>query len=168
MAGETSFGYVPETTSEPTVPESPSVITDKVHPADEMPPSLYLEAHKVPLVLELIGGTSAYRQFDMELLTRETDRYINTQVKREGLEDNKESYQSVLNDAMDRLKLTEGTDVYAMVEKLVRHFRIQEKLYSAQREREELDAADPMELSAAKLKLYLERHHGLKQTSTRY
>lgn len=159
MSGETAFRSeelsVPEVTSDAVFP-----ITEKVHSADEMPPSLYQEAHKVPLVLELINGTSAYDHFDMKPLTNEIDHYIAEEINRRGLEDTKDDYQKVLNDAMNILGIKEGLDVYSMVEKIVRHFRIQHKLYTVLREKEELFAADPLSLSVPKFKKYLEIHHG--------
>lgn len=157
----TLFRSAVEAQPQESASEEKFPISDKAHPIDEMPPSLYREAHKVPLVLDLIGGSSAYRHFDMTLLTNEVDRYISEEISRLGLEDSKNEYQQVLNKALDTLKLPEGTDVYAMVEKLVRHFRIQNKLYTALREKEELMMADPASLSAPKLKLYLERNHGI-------
>lgn len=159
MEGDTSFRP-----SEPTPAAAAAEvfpISDRVHPADEMPPSLYLEAHKTPLVLELLDGTGAYEQFDMKPLSQEIDSYVIQELRRLGLEDTRESYQQVLERTIERLKLPEGTDIYATVEKLARLCRIQTKLYSALMEKEELMAADPMELSAAKLKLYIERGYGV-------
>lgn len=126
----------------------------------ELPPSLYLDSHKPPLVLELIGGVSAYDHFDMPYLSREINTYILEEITRQELSDTREDYQTVLDRALKHLDLPEGIDVYATVEKLVRYFRIQHKLWTALREKEELMAADPLTLSAPKLKRYLEMHHG--------
>lgn len=160
MEGDTAFRNAEATLVVP-VPEAASLVTEKVHPHDEMPPSLYLEAHKVPLVLDLLGGTTAYEHFDMKPLSQEIDRYVIEEVNRLGLDDTKDNYQQVLDEAIEKLKFPKGTDVYALVEKLVRHFRIQHKLYSALRDKEALMMADPMTLSAAKLKLYIDKGYGL-------
>lgn len=136
------------------------VLAEKVHDYTELPPSLRVEAKETPLFLELLGGGSAYHHFDMPELTREVDSYILESLTRLGLGDTREDYEQVLNSALDKLGLPEGLDVYTTVEKLVRYFRIQHKLFTALKEKEELMAADPLELSASKLKKYLELQHG--------
>lgn len=161
MAGETSFRIV----EEPVPAQEPSLSVSKVSetpiPHSGLPPSLYLESKKPPLFLEILGGTGAYEHFDMGLLSRETDKYLNSEVIRLGLEDSPASYRKVLDSALEKLGLPEGTDIYATVEKLTRWLRIQNKLYTALREKEDLMAADPLTLSAAKLKIYLEKGYGL-------
>lgn len=160
MDGETAFRSAVVNEPISAHPDTASPISEQAYPPDEMPPSLYQEANKVPLVLDLIGGTSAYEHFDMKPLTKEIDGYISEEITRKGFSDTKEDYQKVLNEALDSLDMPVGTDVYAMVEKIVRHFRIQHKLYSALKEKQELMAADPSTLSAPKLKKYLEMNHG--------
>lgn len=149
---------VPEQPLTAPAPEATSPISETVHAHDELPPSLYLEANKVPLVLELIGGTSAYEHFDMTLLTREVDRYIIEDMERKGLQDMRAEYQNLVDEALKKLDLPDGTDVYTMIEKLVRHFRIQHKLYTALREREELMQKDPADMTSTQLRHYLEAH----------
>lgn len=148
-----------ETIDQPTAENFP--ITEKVHAHDEMPPSLYREAHKVPLVLDLVGGSSAYSHFDMTPLTNEVDQYISEEILRQGLEDTKTDYQQVLNEALDHLELPEGIDIYTMIEKLVKYFRIQHKLATALKEKEELMQKDPLDMNSAQLKRYLAYQHGI-------
>lgn len=160
MEGEIGFRDTGGT-SEPTESrETPSVISDRVTNSSELPPSLYVESHKPPLFLELIGGVSAYHHFDMESITNEINSYIIEDLHRKNLSDTHADYETVLNDALRTLKFPDGTDVYAMVEKLVRHYRIQHKLFTALKEKEDLMQADPLTLSAAKFKIYLEKGYG--------
>lgn len=160
MEGEVEFHPSAQGPGTTSVDIGKSHVTERVASPTDLPPTLYVESHKPPLVLELIGGTSAYNHFDMAALSKEVDGYITEDVQRQGLTDTREDYEKVLNRALEMLKLPDGLDVYTMTEKLVRYFRIQHKLYTALKEKEALMQADPLLLSAAKLKVYLESNYG--------
>lgn len=154
----------PAATADEALPDSgepTSVVTEKAHPHSDLPPSLYQESHKVPLVLEILKAPSAYQHFDMEFLTNDTDRFVIEEIQRLGLPDEAKSYQKVVESALDKLKIPEGTDIYTLMDKLHQYLRIQNKLYSALKEKEELMTADPLTMSASQLKRYLEYNHGI-------
>lgn len=146
--------------SESPVQTGGSVVTETSLGHEELPPSLYVETKRAPLVLELLEGVSAYMHFDMPMLSKEIDTLVLAEMRRLGLSDNHIDYQLVVDRALDKLDLPDDLDIYTKVEKLVRYLRIQHKLYSALKEKEDLMQADPLTLSAAKLKRYLELQHG--------
>lgn len=146
---------VPEERSSDPIPKLPK--------GSDLPPSLRTSARQMPLITELIGATSAYEHFDMKFLSREADGYINGEIARLGLPDNKESYQKLLDEAVNKLALPEGVDVYTMLEKVVDYLRVQDRLYRALKDKEELLASDPLTLSATKLKVYMKSKHGIQQ-----
>lgn len=141
----------PKTVHTPIPEETVSVGT-----VEEVEPSKNQELNKTPYILEVMEIPRVIsKTFDIDPNTKEIDSFINEEITRLHYKDSKESYEEIYDRLSKKLKLSEFTDVYSKLDKLVSYIRIQKDMYRAIKEEEDLLAADPKDLSAAQLKKML-------------
>jgi hypothetical protein len=126
--------------------------TEDVH-ASELPPSLYKEQGKEPLINEILNTSFVYKQFNMQELTDQIDLFINSEIKRTGVDDDRVNYEKILNTYSKKF---ESCDPYSKIENIHKLIEIDKKLIAAIQEKEELLNSDPRSLTASQLKKYLE------------
>jgi hypothetical protein len=129
-----------------------------IHTPDsvEHTPSVYKETHDRPYLADLLQLGEAYTHFDMETLTKETDDFIQSEIKRRNLTDDRETYNKLVDEMTKKLNLPEGIDQYTKMEQLHKLAMIHKKMVDAMLEREKLLEADPTTLTSSQLKKRIE------------
>lgn len=126
----------------------------------EVTPSEAVLTGRPPVLVDVLGIRMAYKTFDVEPKSKDIDEYINSEVKRQGLKDSRESYQKVVEAIEKKLGVTEESDLYTKLDKIAEYARIQQKLQAAIKEHEELMAADPLTLPVNKMRKVLQEKYG--------
>lgn len=143
----------------PTVVESKQVensdsapagkVEDTSYETTEPKPSEYTQLNRQPLVVKLLeNGEFSYDQFDIKAQTHEIDAFINSEITRLHLKDDKETYQKLVD---KYLKQISATDIYTKVRELVYRIRIDRKIVEAAKEKDALMHADPVSLTSNQL-----------------
>jgi len=162
-----------DTVFKTAVPTPTSVVED-AHPLDpskadhvagksELPPSLFGEAHKAPLVASELGLESFINKFDTKELSFEVDSFINEEIKRLHLKDDPTTYKDLLKQYEHKLGLEDVDDAFIKLEKISQYVRIQQKLLNDMAEHDKLMSMDISELSATKLKKIMGERYGIRQ-----
>lgn len=122
----------------------------------ELPPSLRLEARKLPYAAEMLGVASIYDTFDVSVVCREIDRLLQSEMRAKSIEDTKDGYEELLRWYEKKANVPNDVLVYTKLEKILKLLQIHDKIRQVEREHDELLLSDPTTLSAAKLKKYIE------------
>lgn len=146
--------------SKPNETLKTDVIPDNVGEDTKMPPSLRVEAKRLPLVVDILDAKEAYDTFDVPYLSENIDNLVNQEIKRRGLDDNEKSYKSLIDEIIIKLHLPTEATIWSKLEKILDYLRINQKMADAIREKEELLSADPLTLSPDKMKKLWEMSHG--------
>ena len=135
--------------------EAPQKPTEQVTDSKpvEMPPSLYQEAKKTPYLLSLFEAPEIYKQFDVKSQADEIDSFINSEIKRRELDDNKDNYKKVLDALYKHIKMTD--DHYTNIENLLEWVRIQRKLVEVAQEELAFKQKPVDEMSVSEIKRFL-------------
>jgi len=134
-------------------PKHTIVVPDEV----ENKPSEYPTIKKYPYLTEVLEiDKEIYNTFDIKPQSEEIDDFLRSEVKRNNLKDDKETYKNLVEKYLKKINISEDSDIYTKVEKLSEYLKIQKKLLEGIDERDRLLNSDPMELSSSQLKKYIE------------
>lgn len=131
-------------------PDKLSDIKTTTYEHTEKPASL----HEVPLINEILEINDDH--FNIPEDTKYLNEFILSEIKRQDLEDTKESYKIILDNLVKKTNIPDGLDIYAKLERLSEYAKIQQKLYDVAKEREEFLAKDPNDMTSRELKKYIE------------
>lgn len=84
------------------------------------------------------------------------NEFILEEIKRQELEDTKESFKKILDDLIKRTNTPEGLDIYSKLERLSEFAKIQQKLIDLAQQKEELLKKPIEEMTSKQLKEYIE------------
>lgn len=139
-----------ETSIDTGEPGDVEVITDK-----ETPPSILQEMGRKPEICNLLEMGEAYEHFNMKPLTKEIDTFINSQIKAQGLEDNKASYKKIFETLLENSNAPRD-DVYSLIERVNEYVVLQKKLIQLAKEKEEFEKKPIEEMTSKELRRKLE------------
>lgn len=109
-----------------------------------------------PYIKDLWKLGEAAEHFEMPSLIEEINSFVLSEIARNHLESNQDSYKQIVEQYEKRLKLPEGIDVYTKTEKIAELMRIDAKLLKLAEEKEELLKKDITELTSQQLKRRIE------------
>lgn len=146
-------------TPSPSVEEAPvekhAEITEVSFSSDGMPPSLYQEAGKLPLVAQNLGIHESYSIGSVKKTSDTVDAFILGEITRKGLPDTSKSYESVLSELSERLGLSDSQNAYTKLEKLSQYARVQSLLDDLSADDMRFKETNPADMTASELKRYL-------------
>lgn len=156
---------IPPTSSEieVTTPFDPDK-TDHVIKNSDLPPSLYREAGRVPYIADFLQLGPYYHTLDTKNLTDAIDGFIVSEMKRLHLKDSIDTYTDLARSYVKKLHLENIDDPFLLLEKINRFTHIQRQLLQSSQEYDELMAMDISEMSAHKMKKWMELKYGIKST----
>ena len=111
---------------------------------------------EAPYIKELFKMGEASGHFEMPKLIGEINEFVLSEIDRQHLKHDRETYEDIVNGFVKRLNIPEGLDLYAKTERLAELIRIQKKLINDMLEREELLKKDPSEMTSAQLRQVIE------------
>lgn len=97
----------------------------------------------------------ASNHFKMPELLSEINKFVLSEIERNKMTSNRESYKEIIAKYEKHLNLPDNIDVYTRTEKVAELIRIDVKLLQALKDKEDLLNGDPTQMSAVKLKKYL-------------
>lgn len=97
----------------------------------------------------------ASNHFNMPQLLSEINTFVLSEIERNKMTSNRDSYKEIIAGYEKRLHLPENLDVYTRVEKVAELIKIDAKLLQALKDKEDLLNGDPTQMSATQLKKYL-------------
>jgi hypothetical protein len=135
-----------------TVEREPEVFTGSI-PDDgspvDTPPSIRQELNKSPLLLEVLKSPPNFmKHFNMKSLVNDIDGFINEEISRSHLKDDKETYSKIADKYFSQVK---DKGVYDQVESVHKLIQIERTLLQAIKERKDLLEGDPLKLSSEQL-----------------
>ena len=144
---ETIYRTKQEVKEEPRLMQESGKVEDVVFDEVDIKPSEMVEVRGKPMLVEMIENLDfAFGQFDTKEQSLEIDEFINSEIERLKLKDDKESYKKILDKYLNKY-----SDVYSALEDLIKKIRIDKKIIEASKEKEELLNSDPTTLSSTKL-----------------
>ena len=99
-------------------------------------------------ILEIMEIGESKDHFEMPSLIKEIDSFIKSEIERQKMKSNEESYREILD---TYLKKIPDSDIYAKVEHLADLIRVDRKLVEAMREKEEIMTKDITQLTSKQL-----------------
>ena len=105
-----------------------------------------------PYCIELLEITEAKDHFEMPKLIKEIDEFVRSEIKRNKMKLDRDSYKKVLEGYLKRVP---GLDVYSKTERIAELMRIDKKLLDAVREKEDLLEKPVTEMTSNQLRRYI-------------